>query len=78
MFNLKMCYNIRMLNKNTGVNMLQVINSREFLNNNNEKVAEVTLADGSVFTLTDFMFVDFETVAEMTVEELVDCGWEKS
>ena len=58
--------------------MLQVINSREFLNNNNEKVAEVTLADGSVFTLTDFMFVDFETVAEMTVEELVDCGWEKS
>ena len=73
-----MCYNIRMLNKNTGENMLQVINSREFLNNNNEKVAEVTLADGSVFTLTDFMFVDFETVAEMTVEELVDCGWEKS
>ena len=78
MFNLKMCYNIRMLNKNTGENMLQVLNSREFLNNNNEKVAEVTLADGSVFTLTDFMFVDFETVAEMTVEELVDCGWEKS
>jgi len=77
-FNLKMCYNIRMLNKNTGENMLQVLNSREFLNNNNEKVAEVTLADGSVFTLTDFMFVDFETVAEMTVEELVDCGWEKS
>ena len=67
-----------MLNKNTGENMLQVLNSREFLNNNNEKVAEVTLADGSVFTLTDFMFVDFETVAEMTVEELVDCGWEKS
>ena len=70
-----------MLNKNSnnkGDNMLQVINSREFLNNNNERVAEVTLADGSVFTLTDFMFVDFETVAEMTVEELSDCGWEKS
>mgnify|MGYP003327216786 FL=1 len=70
-----------MLNKNSnnkGDNMLQVINSREFLNNNNERVAEVTLADGSVFTLTDFMFVDFETVAEMTVEELADCGWEKS
>ena len=67
-----------MLNKNIGIqNMLKIIEGGEHINKNNEKVAQVTLEDKTVWTLTDYMYVDWDEFTQTTHEELIECGWEK-
>jgi len=55
--------------------MLKIIKGGETINTNNEKVASVTLEDGSVYTLTEYMYVDWDEFTETTHEELIECGW---
>ena len=57
--------------------MLKIIKGGETINTNNEKVASVTLEDGSVYTLTEYMYVDWDEFTETTHAELIECGWER-
>ena len=67
-----------MLNNNIGKqNMLKIIEGGEHINKNNEKVAQVTLEDKTVWQLTDYMFVEWDEFTHTTHEELIECGWEK-
>ncbi len=67
-----------MLNNNIGKqNMLKIIEGGEHINKNNEKVAQVTLEDKTVWQLTDYMYVEWDEFTHTTHEELIECGWEK-
>jgi len=57
--------------------MLKIQNVNEFVNENNEKVAHVTLSDNNVFELTDYMFIDFEGITHTTHKELLNDGFVK-
>ena len=58
--------------------MLQITKGGETINNNNEKVATVTLEDFTVWNLKDYMYVDWDEFTETTHEELYECGWVQS
>ena len=58
--------------------MLQITKGGETINNNNEKVATITLEDCSVWNLTEYMYVDWDEFTETTHEELYECGWVQS
>ena len=58
--------------------MLKITKGRETINNNNEKVATITLEDCSVWNLTEYMYVDWDEFTETTHEELYECGWVQS
>ena len=67
-----------MLNNNIGKqNMLKIIAGGEHINKNNEKVAQVTLEDKTVWQLTEYMYVEWDEFTHTTHEELIECGWEK-
>lgn len=55
--------------------MLQITKGGETINENNEKVASVTLEDNTVWNLTEYMYVDWDEFTETTHEELEECGW---
>ena len=55
--------------------MLQITKGGETINNNNEKVATVTLEDCTVWKLKDYMYVDWDEFTETTHDELEECGW---
>ncbi len=58
--------------------MLKITKGGETINNNNEKVATITLEDCSVWNLTEYMYVDWDEFTETTHEELYECGWVQS
>ena len=58
--------------------MLKITIGGETINNNNEKVATITLEDCSVWNLTEYMYVDWDEFTETTHEELYECGWVQS
>ena len=58
--------------------MLKITQGGETINNNNEKVATITLEDCSVWNLTEYMYVDWDEFTETTHEELYECGWVQS
>ena len=58
--------------------MLKITKGGETINNNNEKVATITLEDCSVWNLTEYMYVDWDEFTETTHEELFECGWVQS
>ena len=58
--------------------MLKITQGGETINNNNEKVAKITLEDCSVWNLTEYMYVDWDEFTETTHEELYECGWVQS
>ena len=49
---------------------MKIVKGGETINENNEKVASVTLEDGSVYTLTEYMYVDWDEFTHTTHEEL--------
>ena len=55
--------------------MLQITKGGETINENNEKVASVTLEDNTVWNLTEYMYVEWDEFTETTHEELEECGW---
>ena len=55
--------------------MLQITKGGETINENNEKVASVTLEDNTTWNLTEYMYVDWDEFTETTHEELEECGW---
>ena len=55
--------------------MLKITKGGETINNNNEKVATITLEDCTVWNLKDYMYVDWDEFTETTHEELYECGW---
>ena len=55
--------------------MLKITKGGETINENNEKVASVTLEDNTVWNLTEYMYVDWDEFTETTHEELEECGW---
>ena len=55
--------------------MLKITKGGETINNNNEKVATVTLEDCTVWNLKDYMYVDWDEFTQTTHEELEECGW---
>ena len=58
--------------------MLKITKGGETINNNNEKVATITLEGCSVWNLTEYMYVDWDEFTETTHEELYECGWVQS
>ena len=58
--------------------MLKITKGGETINNNNEKVATITLEDCSVWNLTEYMYVDWDEFTQTTHEELYECGWVQS
>ena len=58
--------------------MLKITKGGETINNNNEKVATITLEDCTVWNLKDYMYVDWDEFTETTHEELYECGWVQS
>ena len=65
-----------MLNNNKrNTTMLKITKGGETINENNEKVATVTLEDNTVWNLTEYMYVDWDEFTETTHEELEECGW---
>ena len=58
--------------------MLKITKGGETINNNNEKVATITLEDCSVWNLTEYMYVDWDEFTKTTHEELYECGWVQS
>jgi len=41
-------------------------------------VAKITLENGDVWTLTEYMYVDWDEFTVENEEELIECGWIKS
>ena len=66
--------NKKLINKRKQT-MLKITKGGETINNNNEKVATVTLEDCTVWKLKDYMYVDWDEFTETTHEELEECGW---
>ena len=58
--------------------MLKITKGGETINNNNEKVATITLEDCTIWNLKDYMYVDWDEFTETTHEELYECGWVQS
>ena len=58
--------------------MLKITKGGETINNNNEKVAKITLEDNTTWNLTEYMYVDWDEFTETTHEELYECGWVQS
>ena len=58
--------------------MLKITKGGETINNNNEKVATITLEDCTTWNLTEYMYVDWDEFTETTHEELYECGWVQS
>ena len=58
--------------------MLKITKGGETINNNNEKVATITLEDCSVWNLTEYMYVEWDEFTETTHEELYEWGWVQS
>ncbi len=69
--------NKKLINKRKQT-MLKITKGGETINNNNEKVATITLEDYSVWNLTEYMYVDWDEFTETTHEELYECGWVQS
>ena len=69
--------NKKLINKRKQT-MLKITKGGETINNNNEKVATITLEDCSVWNLTEYMYVDWDEFTETTHEELYECGWVQS
>ena len=57
--------------------MLSIVKGGEYINNNNEKVAKVTLEDNTVRELSEYLYVDWDEFTHTTHEDLIVCGWEK-
>jgi len=55
--------------------MLKITKGGEHINNNNEKVASITLEDCTKWNLTEYMYVDWDEFTHTTHEELYECGW---
>ena len=55
--------------------MLKITKGGETINENNEKVATVTLEDCTVWNLKDYMYVEWDEFTHTTHEELYECGW---
>lgn len=55
--------------------MLKITKGGETINENNEKVASVTLEDNTVWNLTEYMYVEWDEFTHTTHEELEECGW---
>ena len=55
--------------------MLKITKGGETINNNNEKVASVTLEDNTTWNLTEYMYVEWDEFTHTTHEELEECGW---
>ena len=55
--------------------MLKITKGGETINENNEKVASVTLEDNTTWNLTEYMYVEWDEFTETTHEELEECGW---
>ena len=51
--------NKKLINKRKQT-MLKITKGGETINNNNEKVATITLEDCSVWNLTEYMYVDWD------------------
>ena len=66
--------NKKLINKRKQT-MLKITKGGETINNNNEKVATITLEDCTVWNLKDYMYVDWDEFTETTHEELYECGW---
>ncbi len=69
--------NKKLINKRKQT-MLKITKGGETINNNNEKVAKITLEDFTVWNLKDYMYVDWDEFTETTHEELYECGWVQS
>ncbi len=69
--------NKKLINKRKQT-MLKITKGGETINNNNEKVATITLEDCTVWNLKDYMYVDWDEFTETTHEELYECGWVQS
>ncbi len=67
--------NKKLINKRKQT-MLKITKGGETINNNNEKVATITLEDCTVWNLKDYMYVDWDEFTETTHAELIECGWE--
>ena len=66
--------NKKLINKRKQT-MLKITKGGETINNNNEKVATITLEDYTVWNLTEYMYVDWDEFTHTTHEELYECGW---
>ena len=55
--------NKKLINKRKQT-MLKITKGGETINNNNEKVATITLEDCSVWNLTEYMYVDWDEFTE--------------
>ena len=69
--------NKKLINKRKQT-MLKITQGGETINNNNEKVAKITLEDNTTWNLTEYMYVDWDEFTETTHEELYECGWVQS
>ena len=69
--------NKKLINKRKQT-MLKITKGGETINNNNEKVAKITLEDNTTWNLTEYMYVDWDEFTETTHEELYECGWVQS
>ena len=58
--------------------MLKITKGGETINNNNEKVATITLEDCTTWNLTEYMYVDWDEFTQTTHEELYESGWVQS
>ena len=66
--------NKKLINKRKQT-MLKITKGGETINNNNEKVATITLEDNTTWNLTEYMYVDWDEFTHTTHEELYECGW---
>ena len=66
--------NKKLINKRKQT-MLKITKGGETINNNNEKVAKITLEDNTTWNLTEYMYVEWDEFTHTTHEELYECGW---
>ena len=66
--------NKKLINKRKQT-MLKITQGGETINNNNEKVAKITLEDNTTWNLTEYMYVEWDEFTHTTHEELYECGW---
>ena len=69
--------NKKLINKRKQT-MLKITKGGETINNNNEKVAKITLEDNTTWNLTEYMYVEWDEFTHTTHEELYECGWVQS
>ena len=66
--------NKKLINKRKQT-MLKITKGGETINENNEKVAKITLEDNTTWNLTEYMYVEWDEFTHTTHEELYECGW---